>query len=84
MLTFRSTSCLYLSPFRLTAYFGLTDVCPPKAGETVMVSGAAGAVGTVVGQIAKILVRQIIYLRRDIHYANDIKQTITIKIMISF
>jgi NADPH:quinone reductase len=38
----------------LTAYFGLLDVCNPKAGETVVVSGAAGAVGSIVGQIAKI------------------------------
>lgn len=38
----------------LTAYFGLLDVCAPKAGETVVVSGAAGAVGSFVGQIAKI------------------------------
>jgi len=38
----------------LTAYFGLLDVCAPKAGETVVVSGAAGAVGSIVGQIAKI------------------------------
>ena len=38
----------------LTAYFGLLDVCDPKPGETVVVSGAAGAVGSIVGQIAKI------------------------------
>lgn len=38
----------------LTAYFGLLDVARPKAGETVVVSGAAGAVGSLVGQIAKI------------------------------
>jgi NADPH-dependent curcumin reductase CurA len=38
----------------LTAYFGLLDVCSPQEGETVVVSGAAGAVGTIVGQIAKI------------------------------
>lgn len=38
----------------LTAYFGLLDIGQPKEGETVVVSGAAGAVGTVVGQIAKI------------------------------
>ena len=38
----------------ITAYFGLLDICQPKAGETVVVSGAAGAVGLVVGQIAKI------------------------------
>jgi NADPH-dependent curcumin reductase len=38
----------------MTAYFGLLDIGRPKAGDTVVVSGAAGAVGTVVGQIAKI------------------------------
>jgi len=38
----------------LTAYFGLMHICKPKEGETVVVSGAAGAVGIVVGQIAKI------------------------------
>jgi NADPH-dependent curcumin reductase CurA len=38
----------------MTAYFGLLDVGKPKAGETVVVSAAAGAVGGVVGQIAKI------------------------------
>lgn len=39
----------------VTAYFGLLEVGQVKAGETVVVSGAAGAVGTVVGQIAKII-----------------------------
>jgi NADPH-dependent curcumin reductase CurA len=38
----------------MTAYFGLLDVGQPKPGETVVVSGAAGAVGATVGQIAKI------------------------------
>ncbi|XP_076447977.1 prostaglandin reductase 1-like [Babylonia areolata] len=38
----------------LTAYFGLLDRGQPKAGEVVLVSAAAGAVGSVVGQIAKI------------------------------
>ncbi|SHM65255.1 NADP-dependent oxidoreductase [Rhizobacter sp. OV335] len=37
----------------MTAYFGLMDVGQPKAGETVVVSGAAGAVGQTVGQLAK-------------------------------
>jgi NADPH-dependent curcumin reductase CurA len=39
----------------LTAYFGLLDITAPQAGETVVVSGAAGAVGSLVGQIAKIM-----------------------------
>jgi NADPH-dependent curcumin reductase CurA len=38
----------------LTAYFGFLDIGKPKGGETVVVSGAAGAVGTIVCQIAKI------------------------------
>jgi NADPH-dependent curcumin reductase CurA len=38
----------------LTAYFGLLEVSQPKPGETLVVSGAAGAVGMLVGQIAKI------------------------------
>jgi NADPH-dependent curcumin reductase len=38
----------------MTAYFGLLEVGQPKAGETVVVSGAAGAVGQTVGQVAKI------------------------------
>ena len=38
----------------LTAYFGLLEICHPQPGETVVVSGAAGAVGSLVGQIARI------------------------------
>lgn len=38
----------------LTAFFGLLDICDPQPGETVVVSGAAGAVGMLVGQIAKV------------------------------
>jgi len=38
----------------MTAYFGLLDIGRPQEGDTVVVSGAAGAVGSVVGQIAKI------------------------------
>jgi NADPH-dependent curcumin reductase CurA len=38
----------------LTAYFGLLEIGKPKAGETVVVSAAAGSVGSIVGQIAKI------------------------------
>lgn len=38
----------------MTAYFGFVDICKPQPDETVLVSGAAGAVGSLVGQIAKI------------------------------
>lgn len=38
----------------ITAYFGLLDITNPKAGETLVVTGAAGAVGSLVGQIGKI------------------------------
>jgi NADPH-dependent curcumin reductase CurA len=38
----------------MTAYFGLKDVGKPKAGETIVVSAASGAVGQTVGQLAKI------------------------------
>jgi NADPH-dependent curcumin reductase CurA len=47
----------YLSIFGavgMTAYFGFLEVCEPKPGETVLVTGAAGAVGSLVGQLAKI------------------------------
>ena len=39
----------------LTAYFGMMDVAKPQAGETLCVTGAAGAVGSVVGQIGRIV-----------------------------
>jgi NADPH-dependent curcumin reductase CurA len=38
----------------MTAYFGYTEVCKPQPGDVVLVTGAAGAVGSLVGQIAKI------------------------------
>lgn len=47
----------YLSLFGavgMTAYFGLFEVCKPVEGDTVLVTGAAGAVGSIVGQLAKI------------------------------
>lgn len=39
----------------MTAYFGVVDVLKPQAGQTMLVSGAAGAVGSLVGQIGKIM-----------------------------
>ena len=52
--------------FRMTAYFGFLDICKPKAGDTVFVSGAAGAVGAVVGQIAKIKVSRFAQVRLNV------------------
>ncbi len=49
-----STSLGVLGMPGLTAYFGLLEIGQLKSGETVVVSGAAGAVGSIVGQIAKI------------------------------
>jgi NADPH:quinone reductase len=44
----------------LTAYFGLLDICDPQPGETVVVSGAAGSIGMIVGQIAKITACRVV------------------------
>lgn len=49
-----STSLGVLGMPGMTAYFGLLEIGKPKEGETVFVSGAAGAVGEIVGQIAKL------------------------------
>ena len=62
----------------LTAYFGLLDIGKPTEGETVVVSGAAGAVGMVVGQIARLKGCRVIgiagsdeknaYLKNELHF----------------
>lgn len=44
----------YLGQVGYTGYFGFLEICQPKSGETVVVTAAAGAVGSLVGQIAKI------------------------------
>src|SRR5579872_3485738 len=49
-----STALSVLGMPGLTAYFGFLEVGRPRSGETVVVSGAAGAVGSLAGQIAKI------------------------------
>ena len=62
----------------LTAYFGMLDLGKPKAGDTVVVSGAAGATGSVAGQIAKLEGARVVgiaggpekcaWLVRDAHF----------------
>jgi NADPH:quinone reductase len=62
----------------LTAYFGLLEIGEPKPGETVVVSGAAGAVGTIAGQIAKLkgckvvgiagATEKVNYLKNELHF----------------
>jgi hypothetical protein len=49
----------------LTAYLGLTEIGVPKEGETIVVSGAGGAVGTVVGQIGKLLGCRVVGITRS-------------------
>ena len=58
----------------LTAYFGLLDIGKPQEGETVVVSGAAGAVGSAVGQIAKIIGARVVGIAgtdEKINYLKD-------------
>jgi NADPH-dependent curcumin reductase CurA len=46
----------------LTAYFGAIEVAQPRRGETMLISGAAGSIGSIVGQIAKILGARVVGL----------------------
>lgn len=50
---YQRKSILAIDSFSVTSYFGLLEICKPKKGETIVISGAAGAVGSHVGQIAK-------------------------------
>ncbi|XP_037045199.1 prostaglandin reductase 1-like [Bradysia coprophila] len=53
-----------------SAYFGLLELCKPQPGETVVISGAAGAVGCLVGQIAKIKGCKVIGIAGGIEKCN--------------
>jgi NADPH-dependent curcumin reductase CurA len=57
-----STSLGILGFPGVTAYFALTEICKVKAGETIVISSAAGAVGSLAGQIAKIRGARVIGL----------------------
>ncbi|MFL8935390.1 NADP-dependent oxidoreductase [Rossellomorea oryzaecorticis] len=71
-----STHLSVLGLTGLTAYFGLLDIGQPKAGETVVVSGAAGAVGSVVGQIAKIKGARVVGIAGSEEKVNYLKETL--------
>jgi NADPH-dependent curcumin reductase CurA len=60
----------------LTAYFGLTDIGHPKAGETLVVSAAAGAVGSAVVQIGKALGLKVIGIAGGANKCAFVKDTL--------
>lgn len=59
----------------LTAYLGLTEIGLPKGGETLVVSGAGGAVGSVVGQIGKLLGCKVVGITGSDEKADLLKST---------
>lgn len=71
-----STYLSILGMTGLTAYFGLLDIGQPKEGETVVVSGAAGAVGSAVGQIAKIKGARVVGIAGSDEKVNYLKETL--------
>lgn len=57
----------------LTAYFGLTEICKPQPGETTVVSAAAGAVGIIVGQMARIVGSRVVGITGSAEKAQRLK-----------
>ena len=49
-----------------TAYLGFLEICRPKPGETLVVSAASGAVGSIVGQIGKIMGCRVIGMALEV------------------
>ena len=78
---------LYLSALGMpgmTAYFGLMDVGAPKAGETVVVSAASGAVGALVGQIARIKGCRVVGLAGGAEKCAYVKDTLGFDAVIDY
>ncbi len=68
----------------MTAYFGLLDIGAPRAGETIVISGVAGAVGMIVGQIAKIKGCRVIGITGSDHKANHLMQELEFDAAINY
>ncbi|WP_412768009.1 NADP-dependent oxidoreductase [Halobacillus yeomjeoni] len=68
----------------LTAYFGLTDIGTPKEGETIVVSGAAGAVGSTVVQIGKILGCRVVGIAGSDEKITYLKETLGVDEAINY
>jgi len=68
----------------ITAYFGLLDVLNPKEGETLVVSGAAGAVGSIVSQIAKIKGCKVIGIAGTEEKCNWLKNDLNVDGVINY
>lgn len=72
---YRVKMCIHLF-FSNTALFGFLNICDPKPGETVVVSAAAGAVGSHVGQIAKNLGCYVIGFAGSDHKVKWLKEVL--------
>lgn len=68
----------------LTAYFGILDIGKPNAGETVVISGAGGAVGIVAGQIAKIQGCRVIGIAGDDRKLRMLKEDLGFDAVINY
>ncbi|WHY72318.1 NADP-dependent oxidoreductase [Fictibacillus enclensis] len=68
----------------LTAYFGLLDIGNPQEGETVVVSGAAGAVGSTVGQIAKIKGARVVGIAGSEEKVNYLKNELGFDAVVNY
>jgi NADPH:quinone reductase len=68
----------------LTAYFGLLDIGQPKEGESVVVSGAAGAVGTTVCQIAKLKGCRVIGIAGSNEKNRYLKEELAVDVTINY
>lgn len=79
-----STRLSVLGMTGLSAYFGLIELCAPKANETIVVSGAAGAVGSVVGQIGKILKCRVIGIAGNVEKCHWLTNELNFDVAINY